>query len=105
MSRSVKAFADTSLKVVAVRAADRSDFGFEFPASGPQSTPSEKLLAELQHELGEFEAELMKLKARAPKYGEAETRINRVLTWTQLAIHNENHHEKQKHRSVGAACS
>src|SRR6266404_3693447 len=40
MSRSVKSFADTSLKVVAVRAADDSDFGFEFPASGPQSTPS-----------------------------------------------------------------
>jgi len=40
MLRSVKSFADTSLKVVAVRAADRSDFGFEFPASGPQSTPS-----------------------------------------------------------------
>jgi hypothetical protein len=29
-----------SLKVVAVRTADNSDFEFEFPASGPQSTPS-----------------------------------------------------------------
>jgi hypothetical protein len=40
MSRSLKSFADMSLKVVAVRTADDSDFGFEFPASGPQSTPS-----------------------------------------------------------------
>jgi hypothetical protein len=40
MSRSLKSFGDLSLKVVAVRAADNSDFGFEFPASGPQSTPS-----------------------------------------------------------------
>jgi len=40
MSRALKSFADFSLKVVAVRAADDSDFGFEFPASGPRSTPS-----------------------------------------------------------------
>lgn len=40
MSRSLKSFDDLSLKVVAVRTADDSDFGFEFPASGPQSTPS-----------------------------------------------------------------
>ena len=40
MSRSLKSFAEMSLKVVAVRTADDSDFGFEFPASGPQSTPS-----------------------------------------------------------------
>ena len=40
MSRALKSFADLSLKVVAVRAADDSDFGFEFPASGAQSTPS-----------------------------------------------------------------
>ncbi|SPE56816.1 hypothetical protein SBV1_2560005 [Verrucomicrobia bacterium] len=40
MSRSLKSFGDLSLKVVAVRTADNSDFGFEFPASGPQSTPS-----------------------------------------------------------------
>ena len=40
MSRSLKSFADLSLKVVAVRTVDNSDFGFEFPASGPQSTPS-----------------------------------------------------------------
>ena len=35
-----RSFADLSLKVVAVRTADDSDFGFEFPASGPQTTPS-----------------------------------------------------------------
>ena len=40
MSHSLKSFDDLSLKVVAVRAADDSDFEFEFPASGPQSTPS-----------------------------------------------------------------
>jgi len=40
MSRALKSFADFSLKVVAVRDADDSGFGFEFPASGPQSTPS-----------------------------------------------------------------
>ena len=40
MSRSLKSFADLSLKVVAVRTADDGDFGFEFPASSPQSTPS-----------------------------------------------------------------
>ena len=40
MSRSLKSFADLSLKVVAVRTADDSGFGFEFPASLPQSTPS-----------------------------------------------------------------
>lgn len=40
MSRALKSFADLSLKVVAVRTADDSDFEFEFPASGPQSTPS-----------------------------------------------------------------
>ena len=37
MSRSLESFADLSLKAVAVRTADDSDFGFEFPASGPQS--------------------------------------------------------------------
>ena len=40
MSRSLKSFAEMSLKVVAVRTADDSDFEFEFPVSGPQSTPS-----------------------------------------------------------------
>jgi len=40
MARSLISFADLSLKVVAVRTADDSDFGFEFPASGAQSTPS-----------------------------------------------------------------
>jgi len=40
MSRSLKSFADFSLKVVAVRTADNSDFGFDFPAPGPQTTPS-----------------------------------------------------------------
>jgi hypothetical protein len=40
MSRALNSFADLSLKVIAVRTADNSDFGFEFPASGPQSTPS-----------------------------------------------------------------
>jgi len=39
MSPSVKSFAEFSLKVVAVRSADNSDFEFEFPASGPQTTP------------------------------------------------------------------
>ena len=36
----VKSFADMSLKVVAVRAAGNSNFEFEFPASGTQTTPS-----------------------------------------------------------------
>jgi len=40
MSRLLKSFADLSLKVVAVRTADNSDFGFEFPSSSPQTTPS-----------------------------------------------------------------
>jgi hypothetical protein len=40
MSHSLKSFADLSLKVVAIRAADDSEFEFEFPASGPPSTPS-----------------------------------------------------------------
>ena len=40
MSHSLKSFDDMSLKVVAVRTATNSDFEFEFPASGPQSTPS-----------------------------------------------------------------
>ena len=40
MSRSLNSFDNLSLKVVAVRTADDSDFEFEFPASGPQSTPS-----------------------------------------------------------------
>lgn len=40
MSRLLKSFAELSLKVVAVRTADNSDFRFEFPASGPESTPS-----------------------------------------------------------------
>jgi hypothetical protein len=39
MSRPLKSFADLSLKVVAVRTADNSDFGFEFPSSHAQSTP------------------------------------------------------------------
>ena len=38
MSRTLKSFADLSLKVVAVRSADDSDFGFEFPVSDGQST-------------------------------------------------------------------
>ena len=40
MSPGLKSFAGLSLKVVAVRTADDSNFGFEFPASGAQSTPS-----------------------------------------------------------------
>ena len=40
MPRLLKSFDDLSLKVVAVRTADNSDFEFEFPASGPLSTPS-----------------------------------------------------------------
>ena len=42
MSRLLKPFDDPSLKVVAVRTADDSDFGFEFPAAGSQLTPSAK---------------------------------------------------------------
>jgi hypothetical protein len=40
VSRALTSFADLSLKVVAIRTADDGDFGFEFPASGPQTTPS-----------------------------------------------------------------
>ena len=40
MAQALKSFDDLSLKVVAVRTADDSEFGFEFPASGPQSTAS-----------------------------------------------------------------
>jgi len=40
MSSSLKSFGEMSLKVVAVRTAEDSEFGFEFPASGAQSTPS-----------------------------------------------------------------
>ena len=41
MLKPVTSFAELSLKVVAVRTAENSDFEFEFPASGPQSTPSD----------------------------------------------------------------
>ena len=57
MSRSLKSFADLSLKVVAVRTADSSDFEFEFPASGPQSTPS-ALIAPLEQFAGHRRAPL-----------------------------------------------
>jgi hypothetical protein len=40
MSNPVESFAALSLKVVAVRTADNSNFQFDFPASGPQTTPS-----------------------------------------------------------------
>jgi hypothetical protein len=40
MSSRLTSFEGMSMKVVAVRTVDNSDFGFEFPASGPQSTPS-----------------------------------------------------------------
>jgi hypothetical protein len=40
MAHHLESFADLSMKVVAVRTADDSNFGFEFPASGAQSTPS-----------------------------------------------------------------
>jgi len=40
MSNPVESFAELSLKVVAVRAADNSDFEFEFPHSGAQTAPS-----------------------------------------------------------------
>ena len=40
MSRTLKSFADFSLKLVAVRTADNSDFEFEYPAAGLQSKPS-----------------------------------------------------------------
>jgi hypothetical protein len=49
MSRLLKSFDDLSLKVVAVRTADDGDFGFEFPASGPQSTPSALTTPPEQH--------------------------------------------------------
>lgn len=52
MSRPVKSFANLSLKVVAVRTADNSDFEFEFPASGLQSTPS-SLTTPLEQQLPE----------------------------------------------------
>ena len=39
MLNPVKSFAELSLKVVAVRTADNSEFQFEFPTSGPQLTP------------------------------------------------------------------
>ena len=38
MLNPVKSFAGMSLKVVAVRTANNSDFGFEFPASRPLTT-------------------------------------------------------------------
>jgi hypothetical protein len=41
MLNAIKSFAEMSLKVVAVRTADNSDFQFDFPASGLQSTPSD----------------------------------------------------------------
>ena len=47
MLNKVESFAGLSLKVVAVRAADSSDFQFDFPASGPQKTPT-ALTAPLQ---------------------------------------------------------
>jgi hypothetical protein len=40
MSRLLKPFAGLSLKVVAIRTAGNSNFQFDFPASGPQTTPS-----------------------------------------------------------------
>jgi len=51
MSRSLKSFADLSLKAVAVCTADDGDFGFEFAASGPQSTPP-VLTTPLEHATG-----------------------------------------------------
>jgi hypothetical protein len=41
MAHPLKSFADWSLKVVAVRTAEDSDFEFEFPAPGAPSTPSD----------------------------------------------------------------
>ena len=40
MANAVTSFAELSLKAAAVRTADNSDFEFEFPASGRQTTPS-----------------------------------------------------------------
>jgi hypothetical protein len=40
MAHPTKSFTDMSLKVVAVRTANNSDFQFEFPASGPLATTS-----------------------------------------------------------------
>ena len=59
MLRSLKTFANLSLKVVAVRTADDSDFGFEFPASGPQSTSS-ALTTPLEQPTGHRRAPLAK---------------------------------------------
>jgi len=40
MANAVTSFGELSLKAAAVRTADNSDFEFEFPASGRQTTPS-----------------------------------------------------------------
>jgi hypothetical protein len=40
MSTALKSFDEISLKVVAVRAAAKSDFGFQFPPSGSQTPPA-----------------------------------------------------------------
>jgi hypothetical protein len=60
MSRSLKSFGELSLKVVAVRTADNSDFEFEFPAAGPQSTPS-ALTTPLEQPVGRWRAPLAEL--------------------------------------------
>ena len=51
MSRALKPFDDLSLKVVAVRTADDSDFAFESPGPGSQSTPSD-LMTPLEQPAG-----------------------------------------------------
>ena len=40
MANAVTSFAELSLKAAALRSADNSDFEFQFPASGRQTTPS-----------------------------------------------------------------
>ena len=48
MANAVTSFGELSLKAAAVRTADNSDFEFEFPASGRQTTPS-VLTTPLEH--------------------------------------------------------
>jgi len=48
MANAVTSFGELSLKAAAVRTADNSDFKFEFPASGHQTTTS-VLTTPLEH--------------------------------------------------------
>ena len=48
MANAVTSFGELSLKAAALRSADNSDFEFQFPASGRQTTPS-VLTTSLEH--------------------------------------------------------